>query len=420
MRTVVGAAWLALGVPALAWGGDWPQWFGPARDGQSDETGIGAGWADGVRELWRVPIGPGYASVAVADGAVAAMTTRGDEEQLLLLDAATGAERWRSRVGGAYIDGMSYHGPRATPTIVGDRIVALGGNGGLVAVSRATGERLWAVDVVKTYGGERPQWGFSGSPLVHGGRVYLTTGSEAGKGLVAVDLQTGAPVWAAGSFPAGYSSPIHATLGGVEQIVFFTGEAAVGARPTDGSVLWSHPWPTNYDVNAATPLVVGSNRLFIASGYGVGAAMLLVDDAQQVTELWRTKKMKNKTSTSVLVDGTLYGFNEETLTAMDATTGDVRWTAADYGRGTLLHADGHLVVLDDQCVLHGVKADPKAHKPVGGTFKVGAGSPCWTAPALAHGVVYARDGADLVAVEVRTVGPAPAPASVPVEPAAFP
>ncbi|MCB9664631.1 MAG: PQQ-like beta-propeller repeat protein [Alphaproteobacteria bacterium] len=418
MARMGGVALIALAVSGTAWGGDWPQWFGPGRDGRAlDEPGFAAGWADGVRELWRVPIGAGYASVAVADGVVAAMTTQGEEEQLLLLDAATGAERWRARVGPAYIDGMSYHGPRATPSLVGDVVVALGGHGGLIVVDRATGARRWAVDVAKTHGGVAPQWGFSGSPLVHDGRVYLTTGNESGEGLLAVSLADGTKVWSTGSFPAGYSSPIHATLGGVPQIVFFTGEAAVGARPSDGSTLWSHPWPTNYDVNAATPLVLGSNRLFIASGYGVGGALLLVTDAQEVSELWRTKKMKNKTSTSVLRDGVLYGFNEEALTALDATTGEPHWTEKAYGRGTLVLADDHLVVLDDQCTLHLLEATPEGHRVVGGSFAVGKASPCWTAPAVAQGVVYARDGADLVAVEVRAMGPTPAPPPA-VEPAA--
>ena len=56
---------LALTMPALA--DDWPQWMGPNRDGVWAETGILDKFPDGgPKELWRVPIGGGYAGPAVA------------------------------------------------------------------------------------------------------------------------------------------------------------------------------------------------------------------------------------------------------------------------------------------------------------------------------------------------------------------
>src|SRR5690606_34405346 len=129
-----------------------------------------------------------------------------------------------------------------------------------------------------------------------------------------------------------YAAPIRAELGGVDQVVFFTGKAAVGVRPASGDVVWSHPWSTEYDVNAAAPVVLGSNRLLLSSGYGVGAAAFLVDEGS-VVELWRTKRMKNRMATSVLHDGHLYGFNEERLTCLDVRTGEEKWSQLGWGRG---------------------------------------------------------------------------------------
>ncbi|MCB9681690.1 MAG: PQQ-like beta-propeller repeat protein [Alphaproteobacteria bacterium] len=397
-------ALLALCTAAVA--GDWPGYLGPHRTGVSDEAGVVSGWKDGTRVLWRAPLGPGYASVAVVGGVVYAMTSTAEEDQVVALDAATGREKWRARVGPYFKDVQGFDGSRATPTVVGDRVVALGGHGGLVVLDRDSGARVWAVDIVNTLGGQMPRWGFSASPLVDDGKVYLSTGGGDKDGIVALSLADGSVVWKRPTEGgAGYASPIRATLGGVDQIVFFTGYGPVGASPADGTVLWKHPWVTNYEVNAATPVVLGSNRLFVASGYGVGGAALLIDESAHVSELWRTKKMKNKTSTSILLDGTLYGFNESRLTALDANTGEERWSDESYGRGTLIAAEKHLLVLAEDCTASLLEPTPTGPKAVGAPVKVLEHGPCWTTPALAGGVLYVRDGTEVVAVEVRPVGP---------------
>ena len=115
--------------------------------------------------------------------------------------------------------------------------------------------------------------------------------------------------------------------------------------------------------------------------------------------------MKNKTSTSILLDGTLYGFNESWLTALDATTGEERWSDESYGRGTLISAEGHLIVLAEDCSVSLLPPTEKGPVKVGQTARVLDGSPCWTVPALANGVLFVRDGKQLVALEVRPVGP---------------
>lgn len=405
MRTWI-LALVAL-VPGLAAAADWPQYLGPHRTGVSDETGFVKGWTSGPVERWRVPVGRGYGSVAVVEGVVYVLRNGAEAEQLVALDAATGAERWSTDVGKPFDNGRGYAGTRSTPTVVGDTIVVLTGWGDLHAIDRATGAKRWSSSLTDDHAGAVPAWGYAVSPLVEDGKVYLQTGSSTGDGLVALDVATGAKVWGSGQFGAGYASPIHATLDGTDQIVFFVAYGVVGASPADGSILWKHPWPTDYDVNAATPVVLGSNRLFIASAYGVGGAALLVTEGKAV-ELWDTKRMKNKVSTSILVDRHLYGFNESRLTCLDATKGDEVWAAPGYGRGVLMAVDDHLLVQSEDCAHTLVKATKKGHVPVGETRRFLKGEmECWAAPALSDGMLYVRDHDELVAVEVRPVGPSP-------------
>ena len=114
-------------------------------------------------------------------------------------------------------------------------------------------------------------------------------------------------------------------------------------------------------------------------------------DALTVTQRWKSRRMRNKTTTSVLVRGHLYGFDEERLTAMNATTGATAWQRDGFGRGSLLAAGDQLLVLGGDCRLVIVRADPSAYTPLRPPAKVLESDRCWTAPALANGVAYVRD-----------------------------
>jgi outer membrane protein assembly factor BamB len=378
---------------------DWPQFLGPERNGVSRETGLAAAWTGrGPRELWRVPLGRGYSGASVVDGVLFTMADTADGQHVLALDALTGALRWDAVIDAPYMDAQGYHGPRATPTVAGDRVVTVSAGGRVVALARTDGRALWTTDLTQRIGGERPTWGYSGSPLVADGRVYLSAGGTAG--VLALSLADGEVQWSQGSWGAAYSSPVRAFLGGRDQILFFTAAGPVGVAPDTGSLLWSFPWTTSYEVHAATPLVLPGDRVFIASGYGVGGAMIELEGATP-RELWRSKSVKNKLSTSVVHGGHLYGFNEDRLTAVDVRTGAPAWDAMGYGRGSLVLVDDHLLVLSEACKLTLHRASPTADTLVGASWDGLTAAPCWTAPAVAGQIVYARDATSLVAVDLR-------------------
>lgn len=385
---------------------DWPQFLGPTRDGVSHEPGLAAALDSGGRELWRKPLGKAYSGLVVAGSVAYTMAMEDSGEVLVALSADSGAERWRLKLGPAP-ENSGYPGPRATPTVAGDVVVALSSGGMLAAVGREDGKARWVVDIVKTLGGTVPTWGYAGSPLVLDGKVYLAVGGSQ-SGLVALSLTDGTVAWRRPGYEAGYASPLYAELGHTPQILFFAAKAIVGLRPADGTVVWEYPWITNYDVNAASPVVIGSERLFIASAYGVGASALLVTPPRGV-ELWRTKSMKNKLATSVLSGGHLYGFNEDQLASVNATDGTVAWTASGYGRGTLVLVDNRLIVVDEQCRLSVVAAEPAALRVVTPARSILTGGTCWTAPAVSNGVLYTRNLTEVVAWELRGYGPRASP-----------
>ena len=184
--------------------------------------------------------------------------------------------------------------------------------------------------------------------------------------------------------------------------MFFTGYGLVSVSPQQGQVLWKHPWKTNHNVNAATPVFIPPNRFFISSGYGTGASVVEVsstDGHYEVAEIWRNKEMKNHFATSIYYEGHLYGFDNAILKCLDAETGEEKWKTRGYGKGTLIVADGHLILLGEKAI----SASPKPRPPASSKRLIPKSlhSKCWTVPSLADGRLYLRDESEIVCLKVQ-------------------
>ena len=330
-------------------------------------------------------------------------------EFAVCLDAASGEELWRLRTGNYYKDSQGGDGPRSTPTVDGEVVYVLGAEGHLFALRAFTGEQLWHKSLVEEFGSDIPKWGFSTSPLVEGQLLVVEAGGVDGNILVdmvvdrtakatavALDKATGRTVWTALDDKMSYSSPIAYSVNGNRHIAFINAYALVGLAVEDGSELWRFPWKTRWDVSAATPVFMPPDRIFVSSGND-GAVVRVGADG--VDEVWKNSKMKNHFGTSIHVDGHLYGFDKSILKCIDAGSGEERWKARGYAKGTLIAAADHLIVLGERGNLGLVQATPEA-------FVEKANVPlmqgrCWTIPTLAHGMLYVRDEEEIVAVNLR-------------------
>src|SRR5205823_6391885 len=119
----------------------------------------------------------------------------------------------------------------------------------------------------------------SGSPLVFDDLVVVNPGGPHGKAVVAYERRTGDLAWSAGNDEASYASPQLGELEGVRQILSFDAVGIAGHAPDDGRELWKFPWTNGPKANAAQPIVLGSDRLFIGNGYSVGSAVLMISRA---------------------------------------------------------------------------------------------------------------------------------------------
>jgi outer membrane protein assembly factor BamB len=377
-------------------GEDWPCWRGPTRDGISAEKGWFAPWPpDGPKVLWKASVGTGYSAVAVAGGRLFTMGNADGQEIVYGLDAATGREAWRH----AYPCELKplrgdLGGPGATPAVDGPRVYTLGHEGRLLCLDAATGRAVWSLDIRKDLAAEPSRYGCPSSPLVEGRLLILNLGAAG----IALDKETGRPVWKSDAGPGGYASPVPWSEGGRRGLALMTPTGLAAVEAAGGGVLWRHPWQTQYDLNLADPVVVG-NRIFISSGYDKGCALL--DPASGRPEVvWQNREMRNHFASSVLWEGHLYGFDGNThapadcsLKCLDAKTGETRWRHAGMRLGGLVASDGKLVVLDERGELAVAEASPAAFRPLARAQVLGGR--CWTPPVLCGGRIYVRnaDGA---------------------------
>ena len=380
---------------------DWPQWRGPNRDGRSGERGLLKDWpAGGPPVAWRGSgAGEGYSSFAVANNRLYTLGARSGREYVIAFDVASGKKLWETENGSRF-DNDRGSGPRATPTVDGDRVYAFGASGDLSALDASSGKRVWHVNVLSKFGGSNIQWGLSESPLVLADRILINAGGP----IVALKKTDGSQIWKAdGRDPAGYSSAVLHELGGIREAIFFTHERVTGIDVESGRRLWSYEAVANDIANIATP-IVRENRVFVSSDYGTGAALLELTSAGggiRAKQVYFTRDMRNHHASSVLVGDHLYGFSSAILTAMDFNTGQVAWRDRSVGKGSLVYADDRLYLFSEGGTVGLAEANPSGYREHG-RFQLRAGNlPTWSHPVVSGGKLFLRDQDAVYAYDVR-------------------
>ena len=382
--------------------GEYPQFLGPDRNGIVPGPEPETDWkAHPPRELWRTPVGTGWSGFAVSAGRAVTHEQAGDEERLVCRDAATGAIQWTHAESGHYATTIAGEGPRATPTIAGGRVYALGSLGTLVCVDLATGGLAWHRSLRDEVGAGVPSWGFSGSPLVAGGRVIVSAGGSEGRSVVAFDAMTGARSWASGDEGNSYGSPLATVLDGVPQVVVFGGRSVAAHDATSGKLLWKQAWGVGQPL-VAMPVVTGPDRLVVSAGYGVGAEMFVVrraaGDTWTVRSEWGSKRMKAKFSNPVRLGGMVVGLDDGILAAIDLADGHALWKEGRYGHGQSLLCGGVLLVMAESGELVALRPDATGPHELART-RVFSGK-TWNPVALAGDRLYLRNDTEAACLRI--------------------
>jgi outer membrane protein assembly factor BamB len=393
----------------LGYATDWPQWRGPDRDGISKETGlIDRIQAEGPKLVWKsTGLGSGFSTVSVADGRIYTCGDRADSSFVFALNAKDGKQVWAARLGKPGAPGWGgFAGPRATPTVSGDLLFTVDQWGELVCLSAADGTEKWRKHFEQDFGGKRPEWGFSESPLVDGDKVLVTPGGPKGA-IVALDKKSGALVWQTTDFtdPAHYSSLIIAQIGGVKQYIQLTEQNLVGVS-TEGKVLWK---AVRKGKTAVIPTpVVKDNLVYVSSGYGSGCNLFKVSFADgkfSVEQVYENKVIANHHGGVILIGDYVYGHSDNKgWTCQDLKTGEAKWQDKTMGKGALVAADGKLFLRqeDKQGTVAMIAADPAGYKELGRFDQPDrSGKQTWPHPVISDGKLYLRDQDVLLCYDVK-------------------
>jgi len=404
MLLVVAVGLVALTLPALA--ADWPQWRGPDRTDISKETGLLKSWPkDGPKLLWTYEdAGMGYSSFAVVGNHLYSMGANDKNDYVYALDTESGKKVWSTAFASRFNQGKG-DGPRGTPTVEGDALYAIGGQGELVCIELANGKKRWSKNLREDMGGViMSNWGYSESPLVDGDKVICTPGGEKGT-IAALDKKTGKLLWRSPGlkYKAGYSSIIVAEVGGSRQYIQLTRDGVIGVNVNDGKLLWESKLGGCNTAAIPTP-IFHDDYVFATSGYGDSKAGLIKLNATggsiQAEEIYSGRTLVNKHGGVVLVDGVLYGSSESggPWVAMDFKTGKkLGWDGRKLPAGSVTYADGRLYLYSqDNGTAVLLEPNPKEWKETG-RFKIPQESKqprkgmIWTHPVVANGRLYLRD-----------------------------
>ena len=435
---------------------DWPEFRGKGRLGVWNETGILDKLPEaGPTVRWRTPINAGYAGPAVADGRVfvtdftRGLTADGNPlsrravdlagmERVLALDEKTGRILW-SREWPANYAGILYgNGPRATPTVDGDRVYVQGTTGILLCLNVKNGEIIWQKDYAKDYGVNMATWGwpwgYSSAPLVEGSHLIAMVGGEPNAKVVAFDKMTGKDLWRA--LPAnsrfdtsdvgiGVATPIVIDAAGTRQLILWLPQVVVSLDPATGRIYWEQPWQVVAEQTVATPVQSGS--LLFLSHFVNGPLMLALDAKKPgASVLWKGKSdseiltdgLHAVVATPAVVDGYIYGTcSYGQFRALNANTGERLWETqvvtqerARYASAFIVRNRDRYFINNDRGELIIAKLSPEGYQEISRAKLIEPTTPpgnrrelvnvSWVHPAYANKHIYMRNDQEIISVSL--------------------
>ncbi len=399
---------LVIAVAALSQGtaaSQWQQWRGPTRDGIVPAANVPATWPEKPTLKWQQPAGEGYSSPVVDAGRVFLHGRQDPEEVVTAFDLATGKTVWRATYPAPFTKNpyarQMAKGPFSTPLVSGGRLFTLGVTAVLSAFDASSGAVKWRKDFSKEVDTSKLFTGTAMSPILANGLLIVHVGDDDAGAFRAFDPATGTEQWTLPGHGPGYASPIVVapTKGAAPQIVTMTDKAVVGVDVAKGTLLWSLPFPDEFNENIVTPVLAGDVLVISGTRKGTFGYRLEQSDGKWVPkQIWHSTDLPMYMSSPV-ADGTmLYGFSNRRkgqLFCLDARTGTTKWTTEGRAgfNASLMSAGSNLVVLTTDGELLVVRRNPEKYEEVR-RYKL-TSAPTWAHPALLSDAIVVRDAESL-------------------------
>ncbi len=385
---------------------DSPQFFGPQRDGKLRGPEFARDWTARPPEVvWRREVGAAWSGFSVAGRRAITQEQLGADEAIVCYDILTGSVLWVHRDKVRYDHPVAGVGPRATPTIEGDRVYTQGSTGLLHCLSLETGEEIWSVDIIESNDAVIHEWGVAGSPLIVDDKIVVSVGGEDDRSLVAYSKKDGKLLWGKGAQPAQWSSPFRCTLAGIDQILIFNTTEMTAHDATTGDILWSYEWKANHP-HVCLPVILDGDRVFLSTGYGTGCQLIQIakDDkaAFTATRIWRSRAMKAKFTNVIEKDGYIYGLDDGIMACIDTKRGRRQWKQGRYGHGQILLVGDVLLIMTEAGEVVLLDPMPDEARELA-RFEVFTDK-TWNPPTVAGRYVLVRNDREAVCLRLPIVG----------------
>jgi outer membrane protein assembly factor BamB len=417
---------IALLLTTTALAEDWPQWRGPHHNGVSAEENPPTEWASDKNIRWKAPLPGPAGSTPIVIGERIFITSAEGDRLVLLCYTTAGKQAWRRDIAAGDRDFRGDEGNLASPSPVADdqHVATLMGDGTLACFTHA-GEEVWRLDLNTLYGQLDIQFGYSSTPVLHDGRLYLQIihgdGDPATQEarVVCLDFTTGQEVWAVNRITGAKAECEHSYASPViyedkERTLLLThgGDFTIAHDLKTGAELWrlgGFNLPGNYNPTlrfVASPgigLLEGGEGIIIAPSAKRGSiAAVKPDGSGDITgtnsELWRLPKSTPDVPTPLVYDGLVYLCGEDgRLTVVDAMSGEEiyeRRTESDRHRASPIAAAGKVYLTSRGGVVTVIEAGREFKRIARNELK----EPISASPVFANGVLYLRTFENLYAI----------------------
>lgn len=386
--------------------GSWTQWGGPHQEFRAVSSGLASEWpADGPRQLWSRELGEGYSAILVEGGRLYTMYRDGDEETVVCLNRKNGETLWEHRYGHAPREGHVVQfgaGPRSTPLIDGDRIYTIGVAGLMHALNKKDGKVVWSHDLWSEYGGNVLEHGYSSSPIAYKDTVIALVGGE-GQSIVAFNKKDGSVAWKNLDFRNSYATPKIFDIDGEDQLITFMAESVIGVDPDSGALEWQYPHQNEWGQNIAPPVMVDGYLFFSSPQAGAkGLKLSRKNGKTEFEEVWSTRKIQFYHVSTARDGDYVYGSTgmrtPAFMAAINVKTGEIAWRKRGFAKANVVHADGRLIILDEDGKLYLTTATPDdltIHSEVELLNEV-----AWTVPTIVGKTMYVRDQVKILALDL--------------------
>lgn len=412
----------AAAAPTLA--GDWPQWRGPNLDGSADEPNVPVECSETKNVAWRATMpGPSGATPIVVGERVFVVSAhrRTDSLIAMCLGARDGKELWEKTLARGRAGQRRGEVAACSPVSDGQSVWFLFGTGAMIRTD-LEGKVLWQRDLVKDYGCLAIKFGYSASPLLLKGRLYLpllrrekpyadSPGARLPRRgdlvsyVLCYDARTGKKLWAhrRDTDAVDESRETYATImpiesGGRTELIVSGGEYVTGHDAETGKELWRWEYGAKREIwqrIIASP-VTGCGLVFACRARGEELHALKPGKSGKVSHdqcAWRWLDGGSDVCTPLVYGENLYLLDgdEKKLTCFEARTGKIKGQATLKAKGPFRASPtgtaGRIYCISeggDYIVLSAADEPKELYR-----FATGS-SPCRSSIVAAHGSLYLR------------------------------